>query len=143
MLPFSWEKPKSKQEARNYSPLSLAYIGDGVFEIMVRTYLAVEKNLPPDTLHHKAKELVEAPAQSRAADRLWSFLSEEEREIFRWGRNAKSKGRRKNATAEEYKKATGLECLFGFLYMSGESERLQEVFRRLLSSEAEKVPDLP
>ncbi len=132
MITISLKKKKSKQEMNLYSPLTLAYIGDGVFEIMVRTYLAVEKSLPPDLLHKSAKDFVSAPAQSGMADKLQTFLNDEEIEIFKRGRNAKMKSHRKNLSVEEYKKATGLECLIGYLYMTGENERLSEIFKKIL-----------
>ena len=128
------EKSKSKEEIRQYSPQTLAYIGDGVFEIMVRTHLAAEKNIPPEVLHKKAKEYVSAKAQAAAAEAIREKFLPEEEEFYKRGRNTNAKFYRKNILVGDYRKATGLECLFGYLYMTGQNQRLRDIFSYVAES---------
>lgn len=105
------------------SPLTLAFVGDGVYGLMVREHLACEANRPVGTLHKRSVELVRAEAQSAVAEQLIPLLTEEEEAVFRRGRNAHT-----TRNSPEYHRATGLEALFGFLYLSGRKERLRELF---------------
>ena len=112
-------------DAMQYSPLALAFIGDGVYEIRVREKLILEANMPADKLHKLTVERVCAEYQAKAV-RKWLYeglLNEQEMDIFKRGINA-----RKHSTVGEYRMATGLECLFGFLYLTGREERIGELF---------------
>ncbi|HQD49600.1 MAG TPA: ribonuclease III domain-containing protein [Defluviitaleaceae bacterium] len=110
---------------REYSPLVLAYIGDAVFEIFIRTAIVVKGNAPVNKLHKAAKEYVKASAQAEIYEKIKSCLTEEEESIFKRGRNAKSATVPQNALLSDYRHATGLEALFGYLYLDGQIERLQ------------------
>ena len=112
-------------DAMQYSPLALAFIGDGVYEIRVREKLILEANKPADKLHKLTVERVCAEYQAKAV-RKWldeGLLNEQEMDIFKRGINAP-----KHSTVGEYRMATGLECLFGFLYLTGREERIGELF---------------
>ena len=113
-----------EQDARQYSPLTLAYIGDAVYEVIVRTILVERGNAPVNVLHKQASKLVKAEAQADAYHRIKELLTEEEMSVFRRGRNAKSYTSAKNATIGDYRVATGFEALFGFLYLTGQTERM-------------------
>ena len=111
-------------DAMQYSPLALAFIGDGVYEIRVREKLILEANMPADKLHKLTVERVCAEYQAKAV-RKWL---DEGLDIFKRGRNAKGINAPKHSTVGEYRMATGLECLFGFLYLTGREERIGELF---------------
>ncbi len=118
----------TKEEVRRISPLILAYEGDAIYELKVRTYLLEQSESNVNTLHRLASRFVSAAAQSRLMEILEPVLNEEEVEIYHRGRNAKSHSRPKNAEMIEYRRATGFECLFGYLYLSGQNERLDDLF---------------
>lgn len=113
---------------RELSPLDLAYIGDCVFELLVRIKVMNHGNAPVAKLHKMAKGIVNAKAQSELFFRIQSRLTEEELAVFRRGRNAKSYTVPKNAQLIDYKHATGLEALFGFLFLDGQLERAIALF---------------
>lgn len=113
-----------EQAAGQYSPLTLAYIGDAVYEVIVRTVLVERGNAPVNTLHKHASKLVKAQAQADAYHRIKEQLTEEEMSVFRRGRNAKSYTSAKNATIGDYRVATGFEALFGYWYLTGQTERM-------------------
>ena len=117
------------------SNLGLAHIGDGVYELMCRSYLCAKGDQTVKTLHRDSVALVKAPTQSKFADKLKPYLSEEELAYFRRGRNAHSHAAPKSATPQEYAKATGLETLFGALYLAGKLERLNELFAIIMEEE--------
>lgn len=119
---------------REYSPLALAFIGDAVYEVFVRAHVLAEANTSANTLHKKAIAYVKAAAQARAAKALLDTLTEDELAAFKRGRNAKSATVPKNADLTDYRYATGLETLFGYLYLSGESERLNELMMMAYSA---------
>ncbi len=121
----------TKDEARRISPLILAYEGDAVYELKVRTFLLGQKEYNVNTLHRLASKFVSAAAQSRLMEKLEPMLSEEEQEIYHRGRNAKSHSRPKNAEMIEYRRATGFECLFGYLHLSGQTERIDYLFEQI------------
>ncbi|RXZ82816.1 ribonuclease III [Paenibacillaceae bacterium] len=108
-------------------PVVLAYIGDAVFELLVRQYLISQPNLRLHHLHQQATSLVSAKAQCALLRRWQPLLSEEEADVVRRGRNAKSGTPPKNADPEDYRHATALECLVGYLYLLQRSERLQQL----------------
>lgn len=112
------------------SPLTLAFVGDAVYGLLVRQKLA-GLDLAAARLHPASVRLVRAEAQARAAEALFPRLTEEEQGIFKRGRNAHTGGVPKNATVGEYHAATGLEALFGYLYLAGRDDRLTELFREI------------
>lgn len=116
-------------DLKTYSPLTLAYIGDAVFDLIIRTLVVEKGNCPPDKLHRKTSMIVKAPAQAEMIETLLPLLNEEEVQIYKRGRNAKSFTRAKNASMLEYRKATGLEALMGYLYLNGEMERIIELVK--------------
>lgn len=124
-----------EQDIRTYSPLTLAYIGDAVFEVVVRTVLVGRKNTQPEKLHKAATKIVKAETQALMIEALKENLTEEELTIFKRGRNAKAATKAKNATMSEYRKATGFEALIGYLYLKGETERIL----KLIHTGTEKV----
>lgn len=112
-------------------PLTLAYIGDVVYEIYVRTRtLAENPDLPTGKLHNKSIRYVKAQAQCRSIQAMTDMLTDEEMSVYKRGRNAKSASSAKNASLIEYKHATGFEALVGYLYLKGENERLDEIMKR-------------
>ena len=111
-------------DIQTYSPLTLAYIGDAAYELVVRTFLVDQGNSRPDKLHRKASSMVKAAAQAAMAEALKDSLTEEELSVYRRGRNAKSPTLAKNASMSDYRKATGFEALMGYLYLKGEQKRL-------------------
>ena len=118
----------SPREINQISVLGLAHCGDAVFELLVRSWLCLTGRARVENLHRATVERVCAPAQARRADRMLPLLSEQELTYYKRGRNAHVHQIPKNATREQYAKATGLECLFGALYLAGRVERLNELF---------------
>lgn len=117
-----------KMKPSLYSPLVLAYIGDGVYELFVRSRLIEEHHdMPPNKLHHLSTTHVRAHAQSRSMVIIEPMLTEDELTIYKRGRNAKSATVPKNADVTEYRRATGFEALIGYLYLSGRNDRLTEI----------------
>lgn len=124
-----------EQDARQYSPLTLAYIGDAVYEMIVRTILVERGNAPVNVLHKHASKLVKAEAQADAYHRIKELLTEEEMSVFRRGRNAKSYTSAKNATIGDYRVATGFEALFGYWYLTGQTKRMLAVAKAGMTEE--------
>ncbi len=114
-----------------YSALTLAYIGDAVYELFVRTYLLSDANFPVNKLHKSAIKLVNAKAQSNLYQEIKDILTEEEMAVYKRGRNTNSHPP-KNADMVDYKSATGIEALIGYLYLKGESERILQILRYLI-----------
>ena len=112
------------QDIRSYSPLTLAYIGDGVYELIIRTILVKKGNCPVNRLHKKASSLVKAAAQSAIIEKIEEELTQEEHDIYRRGRNAHSPTMAKHATMADYRRATGFEALMGYLYLKEDYERM-------------------
>ncbi len=112
------------QQARGYSPLALAFIGDAVYETFVRSKILLKANTSANKLHKNAVFYVRAHGQSEAAKGLMTHLTAEEEEIFKRGRNAHSASVPKNADVTEYRAATGFEALVGYLYLTGQADRL-------------------
>lgn len=117
------------------STLGLAYLGDAVFELMVRSKLCLEGKATARGLHRAAVKYVSAPAQAGMADKLLPLLSEEERDVFRRGRNASPHTVPRAASREEYQTATALETLLGWLYLQGRRERINELFAVMMGEE--------
>lgn len=114
-------------KANSYSPLALAYIGDGVYEMFVRTYVMNKGNAPVNKMHKASRELVRASAQAKIYYLIEESLTEQEMAILKRGRNAKSISVPKNGDVTEYRHATGLEALIGYLYIDGQIERIKEL----------------
>lgn len=112
---------------KEISPLSLAYIGDAVYEVYIRSYIMRDANMPVNKLHKAATSFVKAKAQSDIIMALSDRLTEEETAVYKRGRNAHSYTSAKNADIVDYRRATGFEALIGYLYLSGEKARLEEL----------------
>ena len=118
----------TKERLQGVSVLGLAHIGDGVYELLVRTWLCANGKSTSKGLHRETVSYVAAPAQAKAAAKLLDKLTEEELTAYKRGRNAKVNSVPKNADISDYHSATGLEALFGYLYLKGEKDRLNELF---------------
>ena len=121
-----------KQDIRTYSPLTLAYIGDGVFDLIIGTVVVDKGNTSPNELHRHTSSIVKAHTQALMAEALMEELTEEEHDVYRRGRNAKSFTTAKNATVADYRKATGFEALMGYLYLEDRFDRAVYLSRRAL-----------
>lgn len=117
-------------DIRSYSPLTLAFLGDCVFEIVIRTVIVERGNRPPNRLHKDKAKIVNAVTQARMIEVLEEELTEEELSIYHRGRNAKSYTSAKNADITDYRKATGLEALCGYLYLNGQMNRVLELLHK-------------
>ena len=117
------------QDLRSYSPLTLAYIGDGVYELIIRTILVKKGNCPVNRLHKKAISLVKAGAQSAIMEVIEEELTPEELSVYRRGRNAHSPTMAKHATMADYRRATGFEALMGYLYLKEDYTRMLTLVR--------------
>lgn len=122
-------------DIRTYSPLTLAYIGDAIYELVVRTILVEKGNTQVNKLNQRANRLVKASAQSEMIEKLKPYLTEEEMAVFKRGRNAKSYTMAKNATMSDYRRATGFEALIGYLYLKEEYTRMITLIRMGIGEE--------
>ena len=123
-----------KQDIRSYSPLTLAYIGDGIYELYIRTILVEQGNRQANKLHKHASRLVKAPAQSKMIETLEPLFTPEEEAVYKRGRNAKSYTTAKNATTGEYRRATGFEAVMGYLYLQGDLDRAVMLIKKALDT---------
>lgn len=119
-------------DIRTYSPLTLAYIGDAIYDLVIRTIVVERGNMSANNLHRKTVAYVNARVQAKMIDALESGLTEEEAAVYHRGRNAKSYTAAKNASVIEYRKATGLEALCGYLYLQGQQERMLYLIREAI-----------
>ncbi len=119
-----------KQDISTYSPLTLAYIGDGIYEIVIRSLVVGHGNGQVNKLHKKSSSLVKAETQSKIIKLLMDEMTEEEVHIFKRGRNAHSFTSAKNASSADYHMATGFEAVMGYLYMEGRMQRIFELVER-------------
>ncbi len=126
-------------DLRTYSPLTLAYIGDGVYEALIRTYLVGKGNAPVGRLHKRSSALVSAKAQAVIVKALLPHLTEEEAQVYKRGRNAHPSTVAKNATVADYRRATGFEALVGYLYLKEDWKRLTELVKIGLKSKGETI----
>ena len=117
------------------SNLGLAHVGDGAYELMCRAYLCAKGDHTVKNLHKDSVQLVKAPTQAAFADKIKPFLSEEEMDYFRRGKTAHTHAAPKSASRAEYAKATGLEALFGALYLLGRTDRLNELFAIMMKED--------
>lgn len=119
---------KKAADASRLSALSLAFVGDTVFDLLVREQTVREADRPVGSLHQTASARVCAPSQARAAKAIMPLLSEQESDVFKRGRNAHTGNVPKHASSADYHSATGLEALFGWLYLNGETDRINYLF---------------
>ena len=127
-----FEMNLSVQEVNAISNLGLAHMGDCVFEILVRAYLCASGEKTVDKLHRDTIRMVKATSQAKFVDKLLPLLTEEETAYYRRGKNSHVHAVPKSCTPAEYAKATGLEALFGALYLAGQTERLNELFKAVM-----------
>ena len=128
----------SSKDWKLYSPLTLAYLGDAVYEMVIRTICVKRTNMQTQKLHRKVTGYVSAKAQAKMMDALIGELTEEEESIYRRGRNSKPYTMAKNASMEEYLKATGFEALIGYLYLQKEYERMNALIAHGIEALQEK-----
>ena len=124
----------TEREANSYSPLTLAFLGDSVYDTYIREYLLRQANMPVAKLHSAKIRLVCAEFQSMAYELVADKLTEQELAVLKRGRNATGNTVPKHADAAEYRRATALECLFGYLYLTGRNERIRELFELIINS---------
>ena len=122
-------------EAKALGGLTLAFFGDSVYEVYVREQIVKLGTLPVDKLHKKAVQYVNAGFQSYAYDIIAELLTEEETEIFKRGRNATGNNVPRSSNPKYYRRATGMEALFGYLYLTGQNDRIKELFEKIYTSE--------
>lgn len=118
--------------ASQYSPLALAYLGDSVLDLMVKSYFVMNVNKQTYKYHKDVSNIVRAVNQADFIDFVADDLTEDEMDIYKRGRNANTHSKAKNATMAEYRKATGLEALFGYLYLKGDVKRLQTLVHQMI-----------
>ena len=118
-----------EKDIRAYSPLTLAYIGDGVYEIVIRTVVVSMGSRPPKELHKAGVAYAKAGTQAKMMEAIKPVLTEEEAAVYKRGRNANTATIAKHASMQEYRKATGFEALLGYLYLSGKKERIAELVK--------------
>lgn len=127
----------SVREANNYSPLSLAFLGDSVYDTLVREHLLRKANMPVAKLHSAKIKLVCAEFQSAAYEVVADMLDEHELAVLKRGRNATGNTVPKHAEAAQYRRATAIESLFGYLFLTGKKERITQIFDVIVSQETE------
>ncbi len=129
-----------EKRLRTYSPLTLAFLGDAVCTLFMRDYVVRKGNMSVNKLHKKTVGLVSANAQEKAVSAIIEEegLSPEELEIFRRGENAQTETHAKNASAAVYHRATGFECLLGWLYLQDKHERIEELLKRAIEIDEEE-----
>ena len=123
------------KDIRTYSPLTLAYIGDAIFDVVIRSILVNKGNTAVNKLHQRASSVVKAPTQAKMAAALMEDFTEVEADWYRRGRNSKPHTKAKNATTMDYLEATGFEAVIGYLYLTGDMDRICE----LVSSGIDKL----
>ncbi len=116
-----------KVDVRAYSPLTLAYIGDSIYDLIIRTVVVERANQAANQLHKKTTRYVKAETQASMAEAVFDLLTDEEQAVYKRGRNAKSYTSAKNASIGDYRKATGFEALLGYLYLQDNMERVLEI----------------
>lgn len=121
-------------DIRSFSPLTLAFIGDDVYDLVIRTIVVEKGNAPVNKLHKRATAIVRATAQKKSMEMIEPLLTEEELAVYKRGRNAKSYTKAKNASVADYRIATGFEALIGYLYLTGKSKRMFELIKKGLET---------
>lgn len=117
------------KDIRTYNPVTLAYIGDCVYELVIRTLIMDQGNQAVNTMNKRKVSLVKAETQALMANAIQDRLTEEEQSVYRRGKNAKTNTMSKSSTASEYHQATGMEALIGYLYLTGQQTRLLQVMK--------------
>ena len=120
--------PQDKNKIKQMNPLVLAFVGDGVETLFVRAKVALSGDQKANALHKRASAEVNAHAQSEQAERVLPYLTEEEKDVFLRARNSKSRHHAKNFSVTDYRRASGWEAVIGYLYLTGETDRLKELF---------------
>ncbi|MDE6925238.1 MAG: ribonuclease III [Acetatifactor sp.] len=131
--------PGKQQDIRTYSPLTLAYIGDAVYDLIIRTVVVARANRPANELHRTAVKYVSANAQSGIVQELMDKLTEEEQAVYRRGKNSKPHTTAKNASVTDYMKATGFEAVIGYLYLTDRMDRVLELVGKGLELAGMKI----
>ncbi len=131
--------PISEKEAMQYSPLALAYIGDSIYDLKIKEYFVTRSNMQSEKYHKLVTGIVSANAQSEFVDNIMQQLTEQELEIYKRGRNSTPHTKAKNASLSNYLKATGLEAVMGFLYLTGKSDRISELIDMALKFSGEDI----
>lgn len=131
----------SCQDWKMYSPLALAYIGDAVYELVVRSFFVCQGNMQVQKLHNRVIACVSAKAQARMAEELLPLLTEAEAAVYRRGRNSKPYTKAKNASMTQYLEATGFEALIGYLYLEKEFLRMNELIAKGLETLGIEIPE--
>lgn len=126
---------QTRTAADDYSPLTLAFIGDGVYDLLVRDYLVRQANRPVGELNKRKVALVNCESQAAFAKSLMPKLSEKEQAVYKRGRNAAPKCTPKHGTVADYHSATGLEALFGYLHINNEQDRIMELFNEIITQQ--------
>lgn len=126
-------------DLRTYSPLALAYIGDAVFDLVIRSAVVGRGNRKAGKLHQTTSHIVKAQTQAKMIEALLPCLTDEESDIYRRGRNANSPSMAKNATMSDYRKATGLEALMGYLYLADQFDRILFLIHKGLEELNERI----
>lgn len=126
-------------DIRTYSPLALAYIGDAIYDLVIRTIVVERGNTSANKLHKKTVNYVNARIQAQMIEALMDELTEEEAAVYKRGRNAKSYTTAKNASVIEYRKATGFEALCGYLYLTGKQERMLMLIKKAVELVGMKI----
>ena len=129
------------QDIRSYSPLTLAFIGDGIYDLIIRSVVVGKENSHVNNLHKRASRLVKAQSQSELIRALLPELTEEETAVYKRGRNAKSTTVAKNATISDYRRATGFEALIGYLYLEDQMDRIMELILSGMEKTGKGVQD--
>lgn len=131
---LSTDKPISERDAGQYSPLALAFLGDSVYDTLVRNFLLRQANMPVAKLHSAKIKLVCAEFQSSVYDSVAEILTEKEFSILKRGRNSTGNTVPKHAEAVDYRRATAIECLFGYLFLTGQEERILKIFEVIMKN---------
>ena len=124
---FSFQAPADKERVKQMNPVVLAFVGDAVYTLFVRERLALSLKYKTGELDRRTAEIVSAHGQSERLNAVLPLLTEEEEDIFKRGRNAKKPTKSKNASVAEYVRSTGFEALLGYLYLTGQTERIEEL----------------
>ena len=128
-----------EQDLRTYSPLALAFLGDCVYDMVIRSIVVARGNSAPGKLHRKKADIVKASAQADMIDALEDELNEDELEVYKRGRNAHTNSKAKNATDRDYHKATGFEAMLGYLYLKHETGRILELIKSGLNKTGQNI----
>lgn len=124
-----------EKKLRSYSPLSLAFLGDSVYSLFVKSAVVSDHNMQPEKYHAIVNSYVSAKSQAAFMDSHEDFFTEEEMDVYRRGRNASVHSKAKNATMAEYKKATGLEAVMGYLYLKGDIQRIRQIVMQAMDKD--------